>query len=178
MSDANIVKEETLALKEASYQVQNISLLNAFINYHKKAFKFKDKANRKEYLIGMIFQWVMSFVFVGLIGFGLSFIGDEATRGQVLAFDVLQWFFWLVAFLPSFALTFRRSYSATGKAKLAVLYYLSFVIAMILYTVVITLAAFSVQYIPYFYTTLIFAFLFLMVGLVSFGTLLFKKAKV
>lgn len=177
MSDATVSKQETLEYIESSIDVKNITVLNSLVNYYKKTLKFRDKSNRKEYLVGMIFQWLMSVVFFGLIAFGISLIAEQATKGQMVIFNIFQWVFWLLVFFPSFALTFRRSYSATGKAWLATIYYVSIVASMFLYTAALALTTFSAEYISYFYGVVVAAMICLIISMVSFATLLFKKAK-
>lgn len=167
---------ETLDLNNSGGEIENITISKALRNYYEKAFKFKQKNSRKEYFVGVVYQWIMSVLFVGLTFMGLAMISDNPSSAEKWGFSIFQWGWWLAIYLPSFALTFRRSYGAVGKAWVAILYYVGFILSMFFYTAAIALAAFSAEFVAYFYVSALCAVVFSLLGFGSWLVLLFKKS--
>jgi uncharacterized membrane protein YhaH (DUF805 family) len=156
---------------------EKISFFKAISNYNKGVLNFKGTATRTEYAVGVSYQWLMSIAFVFSVEALIVQMGETPTDLQILGFKIFQWVWWIIAFSPSFALTFRRSRDAVNGVKLAVINYISLILSLVAYISVFALYSFPPEYIAYFWVSLAFTIVSLLVALGSFFMLLLKKNK-
>lgn len=154
--------------------IKNISIIQSLKNYYTKVFDFKGEATRTEYSVGVIFQWIMSVGFVVVVGAAIKAVDGGSGGYENASIQALQWGWWLVAFLPSFALAFRRSRHAVNGVWAAVLNYVALVLVLVSYTAVFALYSFPSEFQVWFWVSVGVFVLTLMASFFSFALLLFK----
>lgn len=167
----------SVALIQENAESRKVSIKQAVKNYYSRAFKFKLKATRTEYAVGVGFQWIMSVVYVFIVAQIVSASGNYEGSLADNLFLLGQWIFWVVIYLPSFALTFRRSRDAVGGTWLAWMNYLSTVAAVFFYTTALTMAWLNFQISWMIYASIALLIVTGVASVVFWLMLLFKVKK-
>lgn len=158
-------------------EVNSISTITAVKNYYRNTFNFKGKATRKEYVVGVVYQWLMAFVLLMLMNKLFSSFGGSPSDTQIIMLKTLYWGGWAIFFLPSFSLTFRRSRDATGRVIIAWMLYLLWFLSLTFYTAAVGLMSYPPEYLATFYLTTGLAVITSLGAAILWFMLVFKKTK-